>query len=274
MEKKKHIAIVCPACGGEGAVANVALHHALELAKHFKVTLLSDSFPDAGVKGVVFLEMKTASFSWLRRFGHVPREYAFAREVSRKLKQLHRANPVDIVMCHGHAVAAITAGALKHKEGIPYALVTHGDIFDRPKGTYDPRLTWFYKKVTPRAYKNADLIIALSPHMKDLAISGGAKPKRVIVIPNGINPEEIGLVNEQSHPQISINEIRFELLYLGRLSVEKGVDILIEACGLLKKESIDFRLRIGGNGPEKERLEEQIKILGLINPYWFSNSST
>ena len=36
---KPHIALVCPACGGPAAVANVALHQAWELARYFRATV-------------------------------------------------------------------------------------------------------------------------------------------------------------------------------------------------------------------------------------------
>lgn len=245
--------MVCPACGSSGAVANVALHQARELARHFQVTLLSDTFPAAGLEGVRFHRLQPPRFGWLRRFGHVPREFAFALSAKSALRQLHADGGVDIVLCHGHPVAALAASPLKRRYGIPYSMVTHGDIFDRPKGTYDPRLTWFYRLVTPSAYRGADLVITLSPYMAALAMRGGAWPERVVVIPNGIDPAEIGLDERAVHlPRPPAG--RLELLYVGRLSVEKGCDVLITAAGLLKADGVAFRLRVVGGGPEEGRL--------------------
>ena len=85
-----HIAIVCPACGGAGSVAGVALHHSRELSKFFRVTLVSDSFPDAGLPGVEFLRVTPRRFDYLRRYCHVPNEYSFARAVWDKLEIMHK----------------------------------------------------------------------------------------------------------------------------------------------------------------------------------------
>lgn len=262
-KQKKHVVVVCPGCGGTGAVGNVALHHTIELAKQFNITLLSDSFPEIRPEGVTCRVVKASDFKWLRRFSHVPREYAFAREVGRILQRIHRGQGIDVVMCHGHVAATLAANPLKNMANVPYFMVAHGDIFDRPDGTYDPRLTWFYKKVTPTAYSHADLVVALSPHMKEIAIQGGADPACVKLIPNGIDPDEIGLENNNLTPRNLDYGKRMELLYVGRLAVEKGVKDLIEACGLLKKDNIDFRLQIVGSGPEKETLENLIEVLGL-----------
>ncbi|MCU0780280.1 MAG: glycosyltransferase family 4 protein [Akkermansiaceae bacterium] len=250
--------MVCPACGGSGAVANVALHQARELARYFRVTLLSDSFPLAGVEGVTFHRLQPPRFDWLRRFGHVPREVAFVLSAKAAIAQLHAQAGVDAVLCHGHAVAALAAGPLKRSQGIPFAMVTHGDIFDRPKGTYDPRLTWFYRQVTRPAYRCADVVVALSPHMREMALRGGAAPERVAVIPNGIDPAEIGL--DEGIPALPPRKSggRLELLYVGRLSVEKGVDVLLAACALLAGQGVHFRLRIAGGGPDEHRMRSRM----------------
>lgn len=261
-DRSRHLVVICPACGGAGAVANVALNQARELAHYFRVTLLSDSFPATGLDGVTYQPLDPPRFSWLRRFGHVPREIAFTLSAKAALRNLHGSAGVDIVLCHGHAVAALAAGPVQRTLGIPYAMVTHGDIFDRPKGTYDPRLTWFYRQVTRPAYRSAALVVALSPRMRDLALRGGAAPERVVVIPNGIDPAEIGL-DERAPPPSRAPNARLELLYVGRLSVEKGVDVLIAAAGLLKADGVAFRLRLVGGGPEEERLRAQVAQLQL-----------
>ena len=221
------------------------------------MTLLSDTFPAAGLVGVTFHRLNPPRHGWLRRFGHVPREVAFALSAKSAIRQLRTRGGVDVVLCHGHPVAALAARPLKRRYGIPYAMVTHGDIFDRPKGTYDPRLTWFYQRVTGPAYRGADQVIALSPHMASLAIRGGATTERVSVIPNGIEPAEIGL-DETTRQRPREPTGRLELLYVGRLSIEKGVDVLIAAAGLLKASGVAFRLRIIGSGPEEQRLRSRV----------------
>lgn len=261
-DRSRHLVVICPACGGAGAVANVALNQARELAHYFRVTLLSDSFPATGLDGVTYQPLDPPRFSWLRRFGHVPREIAFTLSAKAALRNLHGSAGVDIVLCHGHAVAALAAGPVQRTLGIPYAMVTHGDIFDRPKGTYDPRLTWFYRQVTRPAYRGAALVVALSPRMRDLALQGGAAPERVVVIPNGIDPAEIGL-DGWAAPPPRVPSDHLELLYVGRLSVEKGVDVLIAAAGLLKARGQAFRLRIAGSGPEEEPLRSLAARSGL-----------
>lgn len=267
----KRLAIICPSCGGTGAVANVALHHARELAKYHPVALFSDTFPAYSLPDVQFVPLKPRIFSWLRRFAHVPNEIAFALAARAAVERLHREYGVDFILSHGHPVARICCVPLQRRLGIPYGLVTHGDIFDRPKGTYDPRLTWFYQKMTPGAYRHADLVVALSPYMQDLAIRGGAQPERIQLIPNGIDPTEIGLTGDKNR-KIRKDIDRLELLYVGRLSIEKGVDILVEAAVLLREQGVPFRLRIAGEGVEGQRLRDTVSAYEMQDSIEFLGS--
>lgn len=50
---------------------------------------------------------------------------------------------------------------------------------------------------------------------------------------------------------------------IGRLHVNKGYDILLKACKILKDKGVDFRLTIGGEGPEKNKLLNLMQKEGL-----------
>jgi glycosyltransferase involved in cell wall biosynthesis len=51
------------------------------------------------------------------------------------------------------------------------------------------------------------------------------------------------------------------LTYLGRLSAEKGVDLLIDAWSLIADRHPGWQLRIVGDGPEKQALHDQARDL-------------
>ena len=54
-----------------------------------------------------------------------------------------------------------------------------------------------------------------------------------------------------------------ELLFVGRIVRAKGLDVLIEALHLLRKDGLRPRLSIAGDGPEKGTIEARIAELGL-----------
>jgi len=56
-----------------------------------------------------------------------------------------------------------------------------------------------------------------------------------------------------------------ELLFVGRLVSDKGVDILLNALGMLAGEGLEPRLTVIGDGPEAPRLRQQARLLGLTD---------
>lgn len=266
-----HIVITCPACGSGGSVASVACQHAKELARYFQVTLVSDSLPTPKLDRVNYAKVKHQRFDYLRRYCHAPNEYSFTLSVRRRLKKIHENNAIDMVMCHGHALAALAGNPLKKGYHIPYALITHGDIFFRPRGAYDWRLTAFYRAVTPIAYRNASVVLALSPFMASCARKNGAKPRTVHIVPNGIAKEDIGASkiepNKKLKPSTSIELVK--LLYVGAIDKIKGVDTLIDACTLLAHGKVKFHLQIIGEGSLKEPLQMKIEKANLTHQISF-----
>lgn len=55
----------------------------------------------------------------------------------------------------------------------------------------------------------------------------------------------------------------FRIGFLGRLVSQKGVDILIQATDILRKDDIECHIYIGGTGPLKPDLETQVQKVGL-----------
>lgn len=227
-----HIVVACRSAGSEEAsIARIALGQARELARSFDVTVVSEQPPPARY-ALPFVRVRSRSWSFLRRFAHVPIELSFARAVRRKVRALRP----DFVVCHSHVVGAYLAGVA------PYAIVVNGDIFERPRGTYDARLTALYERMTPRAYRGAALVVIVSPAMRAFAVSGGAREEAIELIPNGIDPDELG-------PLPAERPAEPRVLYAGRLAPEKGVEDLIEAIRITR-----LPLTIVGSGPLEHEL--------------------
>ncbi|MDH3690848.1 MAG: glycosyltransferase family 4 protein [Gammaproteobacteria bacterium] len=266
------VAIACPGCGDWGSVASVARKHAKEISKYYDCVVFSDGFLDANLGGAAKVKVNSRHFNFLRRFCHVPNEIAFAVCVRRHVLSYFGKKPIDVLLCHGHVLAAIVGSDIRVRHDISCGLVVHGDIFERPKRTYDIALTVLYKWATPIAYKNSNLVMVLASSMVEGAIRNGAAADLVYVIPNGVDLEDIGLADSRSWSHGGENKRKgFRLLYVGRLAVEKGIDVLIRSCALLRDRNIQFSLDVIGEGrmrPDLERLvssfelEDRIRFLG------------
>jgi glycosyltransferase involved in cell wall biosynthesis len=162
--------------------------------------------------------------------------------------------PANLVLTHSHTAAALAAAPLR----LPHAVVTHGNIFDRPWGTFDPLITILYRWVEPRACRRADFVIALAPSMVQAALDNGARPENVVLIPNGIDVDAYA----EAPPQITSDE-PLRLLFIGRLGVEKGVDLLLDACAIAKLRGVLVHLDVVGGGPLADDLRRQADRIRL-----------
>jgi starch synthase len=102
--------------------------------------------------------------------------------------------------------------------------------------------------------------VALSPHVADLARRGGADRNRIVVIPNGIDAEDFGL-DPQAPWSAPTSTGTLRLLFVGRLAVEKGVQVLVEALGELGQAAAHVSVEIIGGGPLESSLTARAKSL-------------
>jgi glycosyltransferase involved in cell wall biosynthesis len=65
-----------------------------------------------------------------------------------------------------------------------------------------------------------------------------------------------------------------ELIFVGRLVSDKGVDILLNALALLAKDGKHPRLAIAGDGPERSKLVALAREVGLANQVRFEGTIT
>ena len=100
-----------------------------------------------------------------------------------------------------------------------------------------------------KLYKHVDVFVAPSNFMRDLCIKYGIEKHKIIHIPHPIDTTNVTPYYEDNG----------YVLYMGRLSEEKGVDVLAEAA----KMTPDINYRIVGSGPLQSALERQTR--GLKN---------
>jgi glycosyltransferase involved in cell wall biosynthesis len=124
------------------------------------------------------------------------------------------------------------------------------------------------------AYRKADKIVSLLPKAIDYMVSRGMSPEKFVYVPNGIAIEE-WQDNSNSIPSDHLDilkKLRKEgnliVGYVGAHGVANALNYLIEAASVLKTEPISFVLV--GQGPEKKKLEEDVKSKGLNNVIFLS----
>ena len=173
----------------------------------------------------------------------------------------------DVV--HGHDWLVASAGArLAHDLGVPYLTTIHATEHGRHQGWVDKHPQAHIHGVEAWMAHRADGIVVCSGYMRDhVADVFGVPESRVSVIPNGIDPADLGCVDD-----LAALRARFAapgeklVLLVGRLVYEKGFQLALEALG--GRDGViarvgNVRFLVAGSGTHEAELKAQARRLRL-----------
>jgi glycosyltransferase involved in cell wall biosynthesis len=218
----------------------------------------------AKIKGVKFLTFESQLFNGVyslssKKSNNKDRERLYRdvlNEVEEyKNKALELADKADFDVIHANDwVTGRAAIEIKKKTGKKLIATIHSTEYDRTAGKPWDRIAEEEKALID----NADIVVTVSMRLKEEIISlYKADEKKINIIYNAINKD-----GEQK-----------VVLYIGRLSVQKGIDNLIKAFKIVSEKEDSALLYIVGEGPElpnlinlsiKLNLADKVIFLGRI----------
>jgi len=178
----------------------------------------------------------------------VSSELSFAIQCYEALTTLSKKDSIDLIISY-FSTACYAVARFANKKNIPGAWVIQELIRDNiatNSNPYNWLTTQMYKHSNSYALSKMHYIIAVSNHIKKLAVIWGAKPKNVFIKYNFVDTQIFYPDGDK------IKDI--DVLFIGRLSIEKGVNILIDATKYLLKTR---RILIIGDGDLRSNLEYQ-----------------
>jgi phosphatidylinositol alpha-1,6-mannosyltransferase len=241
-----------------GGVAEYSHHMATELAKKHDVHVLSPSFTNP-----VSLNTNYANHKIL------PQKYTISG-----LYQTFKSIPSavfqsDIVMSNCITGDPLLSRAVSFYTSSKLGLIVYAMDIIESRGTVG-------NKIREYIIKNTDFIIAISNFAASNLDNYKVSSTDISVIPGGVNKNDFRLNSYQrveelrSNLQIGNSKVIFGL---GRLVRRKGFDILIKSLPLVIEKVPDVSLIIGGDGPDRDRLEslardyqvlEHIRFTGYV----------
>lgn len=133
--------------------------------------------------------------------------------------------------------------------------------------TCPPLARW----VERRIWRKADMLIAVSESLRDRLQEAGARPERIHVLPNAANPRlfHTDLDGKPVRERLNLNG-RFVLGFVGMFRPWHGVDFLVSAFGDLHRTDSSTHLLLVGDGPLRQRMEEEVRKTGLQEAVTFA----
>jgi glycosyltransferase involved in cell wall biosynthesis len=240
-------------CGAGGGPDKTILNSPRFLSKAGYRMLCAYMHPpgDAG-----FEQLRRKAAAWQAPLLAVPDRGPWDWKVVAQLLAICRREKVSI--WHGHDYKSNLLGLVVRRFW-PMRLVTtvHGWV-------HQTRRTPLYYRIDRFCLPRYEKVLAVSQDLYDQCRDAGVPADQCLLIENGVDCSEFCRcqTTEQAKRSQGLVPGRFVLGAVGRLSAEKGFDLLIRASDQLLKNGFDLELLIIGEGDERQRLEAMIASLG------------
>jgi glycosyltransferase involved in cell wall biosynthesis len=155
---------------------------------------------------------------------------------------------------HTHGYRADVVDGLAVRQSTPIVSTIHGYTGGDAKNR-------FYEWVQRRSLRRFDAVVAVSTKL-GRELNEVVRPERLHVIPNAIATPSDPLDRPAARVALGLPAESRVVGWVGRMSREKGADVLLDAFAA-SKLSEDVHLALLGDGPELESLRDQAKRLEI-----------
>jgi len=112
------------------------------------------------------------------------------------------------------------------------------------------------------ALRHMDAVLAVSRPLADRLAEAGVPAKKIHFVPNGFAPLARSSTRGAARQQLGLNASARVIGWVGRLSREKGADVMLDAIAACENA---WRLSMIGDGPEREALRLRAATLGIAD---------
>jgi glycosyltransferase involved in cell wall biosynthesis len=155
----------------------------------------------------------------------------------------------------------VVDGGAARRLGIPTVTTVHGFT----GGDWKNRL---YQRLQRRAFRRFDAVVAVSRRLGEDLARSGVPAGRLHVVPNAWPGSGETLPPDRARSVLRVPPQRFHVGWVGRLTAEKGADVLLAALGRLG--DVPFAASVLGDGRSRRELEAVAAEGGLADRLrWF-----
>jgi len=184
--------------------------------------------------------------------------YLFAR----KVKMIAQQEEFDVIHAHDHWTfpAAIAA---KEASGKPLVVHVHITEFDKSGGLSVNQRVYDMEREGMQA---ADLIIVVSNFVKQRLMNNYGVPDwKIRVVHNAAEPIDPNI----DHDASKIKETDKIVLFIGRITLQKGPDYFVEAAKKVLEKDENVKFIMAGSGDMLPRMIERVVQLGIADKFIF-----
>ena len=231
---------------------------------------IADYSPVEDVDGIIHHRFNVPG---LRRYSDIPLDCQLQRHAECLLQQVERTGP-GLVLAGTPNLNGVVAAALRAAAGTPFVY----DVRGFPEMSWaiqsDGSSSELYRRrreAETCCASDADAVITLSETMKDVLTSRGLDPGTVTVVPHVVDTDRYSpRARDQALARSYGLEGSFVVGSVSTLTEWEGIDHLLRAVALARRERPEIRALIVGDGPARPQLEALTSKLGLERAVTFT----
>ena len=197
-----------------------------------------------------------------------PLDHYLAEAADHYLREAQTSGAEIIVAASNH-ITALPALMAARRLGLPFVYEVRG-LWEVTQASTQP--DWanseryhLMRRLEQQAAREADLVITLTEELADELASWGVSRQRIVLVPNAVDtqrfapmPHDIQIAQALNLPS-GVPVIG----YAGSAVAYEGLDLLLDALALLKKQGEDFVFVLVGDGKVMDAVKAQAQDLGL-----------
>jgi glycosyltransferase involved in cell wall biosynthesis len=199
---------------------------------------------------------------WLPKWFYEVMELGYSAVAYRRLAKAISAHKPDCIYeRYNLFLPAGIWAARRHK--LPLLLEVNAPILEE-RSRYDGlALTGLARWSQSYAWRNADMVLPVTQVLGDIVASYGVDPKKIVVIPNGINGERFERAPDVAAAKRALGlDGRLVLGFTGFVRDWHGLDKVLDLIAADPPDS-QRHLLVVGDGPARAGLEGQARALGI-----------
>ncbi len=202
----------------------------------------------------------------------IPQEKRYDIRVFKKIADYINESGADLVHCHGARANYITV-FIRRRVKVPMITTLHSDYKLDFAGSFKKNL--IYTPINAFALRRFSCILTVTKAFRDMMEERGFDPKKLKVIYNGIDMENIpSVMPKEKFLKTYCPELPPNALLVGiaaRFQKVKGVDVFIKAAETLQGKCANCRFLIAGSGDDEADLKAYVKDHNLKNICFLRN---
>jgi glycosyltransferase involved in cell wall biosynthesis len=169
-----------------------------------------------------------------------------------QIKKLMAQKKAAILVCHDYKANFFGRMALKNSS---VKQIAHFRGY-----TTEDRKVRLYNFINAMLLRRMSIVLAVSEKSASLLREMGVLAKAIEVVPNAIEAEKLAPADFKR----TINARKpIKAVAAGRLSYEKGCDVLLKAIARIRDDAPAFGVDIYGRGPEEKKLKHMARALNV-----------